>query len=74
MELHSGDVVQLKSGGPMMTIQRIIGKDKGNIMLTTADEFLKTQGYSDGDVVCQWFDDNKLESGTFKVDNLNKKE
>ncbi|TAH40597.1 MAG: DUF2158 domain-containing protein [Bacteroidetes bacterium] len=56
-----------------MTVQRIIGADDTNFMIKAADEFLKTQGYTDGDVICQWFNGNKLESGTFKSDSLDKK-
>ncbi len=70
MKYAIGDVVQLKSGGPSMTVQRIIGSDNSNFMIKAADEFMKTQGFSEGDVVCQWFSGNKLESGTFKVDSL----
>ncbi len=69
MKFNIGDIVQLKSGGPQMTVQRIIGSDS-NFMIKAADEFLKTQGFAEGDVVCQWFNDNKLESGTFKQDSL----
>jgi uncharacterized protein YodC (DUF2158 family) len=73
MAFNNGDVVQLKSGGPLMTVQRIIGDDTSNFMLKTADEFIKTQGFKNGDVICQWFNGNKLESGTFKADSLDKK-
>jgi uncharacterized protein YodC (DUF2158 family) len=70
MRFNIGDIVQLKSGGPQMTIQRIIGSGDSNFMIKAADEFLKTQGFSEGDAVCQWFNENKLESGTFKQDSL----
>lgn len=70
MRFNIGDIVQLKSGGPQMTVQRIIGTSDSNFMIRAADEFLKTQGFLEGDVVCQWFNDNKLESGTFKQDSL----
>lgn len=73
MDFKNGDIVQLKSGGPQMTIQRIIGTDKSHFMIKAADEFLKTQGFNDGDVVCQWFNGNKLENGTFKIESLDKK-
>ena len=68
--MNVGDVVQLKSGGPKMTIQRIIGFDKNNFGLKAADEYLKMRGFSDGDVVCQWFEGNNLQDGTFKVASL----
>ena len=70
MNYKIGDIVQLKSGGPQMTIQRIIGADNSNFLIKTADELLKTQGFIDGDVVCQWFNGNSLEKGTFKADSL----
>lgn len=72
---HSiGDIVQLKSGGPQMTVQRIIGSDNTNLIVKAADEFMKTQGFREGDIVCQWFNGNKLESGTFKMEGLKKVE
>jgi uncharacterized protein YodC (DUF2158 family) len=71
-QLKSGDVVQLKSGGPKMTIQRIIGSDRSNFGLIAADEFMKINGYKEGDVVCQWFEGSSLKNGTFKIEGLNK--
>lgn len=70
MQVTIGDIVQLKSGGPQMTVQRIIGSGDSNFMIKAADEFLKTQGFTEGDIVCQWFDGNRLESGTFKQNSL----
>ena len=66
-----GDIVQLKSGGPKMTVQRIIGADRSNLGLKAADEYLKMRGFTDGDVICQWFEGNTLRDGTFKVASLN---
>lgn len=65
-----GDVVQLKSGGPKMTVQRIIGMDNSNIGLKAGDEFLKIRGYKDGDVICNWFESSSLRDGTFKIESL----
>ncbi len=70
-ELNLSDVVQLNSGGPKMSIIRFIGVDGSNFQLRTADEVLKIQGFKDGDVICQWFDGNKLSSGTFRRETLN---
>lgn len=70
MEYKVGDVVQLKSGGPQMTIQRILGYNDSNFMIKAADEFMKTQGFTNGDLVCQWFNGNKLESGNFKAESI----
>ncbi|MBE7172306.1 MAG: DUF2158 domain-containing protein [Williamsia sp.] len=66
-----GDVVQLKSGGPKMTVQRVIGSDQSNLGLKASDEFLKLKGFRDGDVVCNWFEASSLKDGTFKVEGLN---
>ena len=74
MEYKIGDIVQLKSGGPQMTVQRIIGSDSSNLLIKAADEFMKSQGFREGDIVCQWFNGNKLESGTFKAEGLLKVE
>jgi uncharacterized protein YodC (DUF2158 family) len=74
MEYNIGDIVQLKSGGPQMTVQRIVGSDSSNLIIKAADEFMKTQGFKEGDIVCQWFNGNKLESGTFKAEGLKKVE
>lgn len=65
-----GDVVQLKSGGPKMTVQRVIGSDQSNLGLKASDEFLKLKGFRDGDVVCNWFEGSSLRDGTFRVESL----
>ncbi len=74
MELKAGDVVQLKSGGPKMTIKGIIGDEKSPLS-TTENTALKMSGqYTDGDIYCQWFLNNKLESAVFKPSMLQKAE
>jgi len=42
-----GDVVQLVSGGPKMTVVDTVSEDEGEA------------------IVCQWFDENELKTGTF---------
>ena len=43
MEFKIGDIVQLKSGGPQMSVQRIVGSDSSNLLIKAADEFMKTR-------------------------------
>ncbi|MCY4329921.1 MAG: DUF2158 domain-containing protein [Endozoicomonadaceae bacterium] len=50
-----GEIVQLKSGGPPMTVSKAI---------TNLDD-----KFSD-DYRCQWFDAKKLNSGVFSGDSL----
>lgn len=72
MELKTGDAVQFISGGPKMTIKGIIGNEK-NPLSKTENALLKMSGqYSDGNVYCQWFSNDKLESGVFKSAMLKK--
>jgi uncharacterized protein YodC (DUF2158 family) len=68
--LKPGDIVQLKSGGPKMTVKRIIGSDQSNLGLRTVDEALKFNGYKSGDVVCNWFEGSTLKDGTFRIESL----
>lgn len=62
MELHVGDVVRLKSGGPDMTIsecplKNAHGEDNPNY------------------VKCKWFDkEGQLSNGTFEIGILEKAE
>jgi uncharacterized protein YodC (DUF2158 family) len=72
--LKVGDVVQLKSGGPKMTVQRIMGTDQNNIGVKASDEFLKMRGFRDGDVICHWFEGSSLKDGTFRAESLLKLE
>ncbi|MGK0388899.1 MAG: hypothetical protein ACI94Y_001632 [Maribacter sp.] len=62
-EAEVGMKVVLKSGGPEMTILRIIGESERHAKM---DELLKMKGYSDDDVYCQWMIDER--SGKIKKD------
>ena len=66
MSFKVGDIVHLKSGGPDMTVIKIIGTT------TTADENFAYQqkGYTTGDLICQWFMNDKLETSPFKPDTV----
>jgi uncharacterized protein YodC (DUF2158 family) len=70
MALKTGSMVQLKSGGPEMTVHGVIG-DKKNPLNNSLEYDLKMGGNDNGDVYCQWFDDkNKLASACFKPQML----
>jgi uncharacterized protein YodC (DUF2158 family) len=70
MAFKTGTIVQLKSGGPQMTIKGIIG-DKNNPLNSTHETDLLLSGSADGDICCLWFDDsNKLQTACFKPDML----
>lgn len=57
-EFQKGDVVQLKSGGPTMTVQNI-------------GDFTGSSGIEDG-VLCVWFDGKKKYSEVFDRSVLRK--
>jgi uncharacterized protein YodC (DUF2158 family) len=67
-----GDLVQLKSGGPRMTVKRIVGQGLDTWQGKTNEQVLKIQGYKDGDMVCIWFEENKLNEGVFPLEALQK--
>jgi uncharacterized protein YodC (DUF2158 family) len=70
ISIKVGDIVQLKSGGPKMTVQRMIGAEQSNIGLKAGDELLKMRGFKEGDVICNWFEGSSLRDGTFRVESL----
>ncbi|WP_347574871.1 DUF2158 domain-containing protein [Sphingomonas sp. Ant20] len=56
MDFKAGDTVQLKSGGPIMTVDQI-----GQRMHSSVDS-----------AWCQWFEKTKLEKGVFPLTSLTK--
>ena len=64
-DIKVGDVVTLKSGGPNMTVRKIIGSSQSN-----ADKLASLRGAKDGDVECQWFDETDLKSNAFPPESL----
>ena len=66
MEFKIGDVVQLKSGGPEMTVQDILGTTTSKPQTFA----YTTAGHSEGELICKWFAGNKLETGLFKPETL----
>ncbi len=65
MNFKEGDVVQLKSGGPRMTITGIIGESDQNSPLNLR-ALQKVAGFENGDVTVQYFDGARLEKAVFK--------
>jgi len=63
----TGDVVKLKSGGPNMTVERLV---QGGANRTRDNILILAKGYKDGDVMCQWFAGEELKSNVFTPDVL----
>lgn len=72
--LKPGDLVALKSGGPKMTIRRILGAEE-DVSFQMIDDYIKRmKGFKDGDIICQWFEGNELKDGAFPSESLVKVE
>lgn len=59
MEYAVGDIVRLRSGGPLMTVDYVVGTGDD-------DSLLYEEGFAYGDVVCQWFNGTALHARCFK--------
>jgi len=66
-----GDIVILKSGGPKMTVNHVIGAENGNQIF---DRTLIAHGYQKGDVNCEWFDGNQSKKNAFIKETIKKSE
>ena len=52
-------------GGPVMTVQRVIGKEE-NISFQRIDDYIRMiKGFHPGDIICQWFEGNELKFAAF---------
>ncbi len=71
-EFKIGDVVQLKSGGPRMTIKRFVGQGMDTWQGKANEQVLRIQGYKDGDLVCVWFEGNQLKDAVFPPETVQK--
>jgi uncharacterized protein YodC (DUF2158 family) len=65
----TGDVVRLKSGGPSMTVQRLIGEGP-HFMTQIAEEILLARGFEKGDPICQWFAGTEAKSEAFRKNSV----
>ena len=63
----AGDVVMLKSSGPKMTVQRLIGDDP---KAATIDERSIVAGFKKGDPICQWFVGSTMTTHAFGKETL----
>ncbi|MCW7464048.1 YodC family protein [Leptospira limi] len=66
MELKIGDIVQLNSGGPNMTVTGFLDKKSGGLVKKgiTAGKLNKSETNTNDYAICQWFDN----VGSFKED------
>ena len=60
MTFKVGDQVQLKSGGPVMTVAGVVKHLSGMV------DVQQTNGH----IKCQWFSGKKLETGAFPSESL----
>lgn len=68
MHFKVGDIVRLKSGGPHMTVDYVVGSNA----IIGQDELLYEEGLEDGDVICQWFTGTAITGKGFKASTIAK--
>jgi uncharacterized protein YodC (DUF2158 family) len=64
---NPGDIVELKSGGPKMTVAWVVGDNAAPKIASAA---AKSQGFKDGDVLCEWFHGAEKKTSFFKAPSL----
>ena len=75
--MQIGDVVQLKSGGPNMTIDGFLSEEHGNQYERGLGVALlkKTMDEDNPFVICRWFDNvSSYKTGVFRKTTLEAKE
>lgn len=65
-----GEVVQLKFGGPRMTVIRVLGETEDPRIQQIDVELKSHYGAIDGDYVCEWSADGETKSGPFPMSIL----
>jgi uncharacterized protein YodC (DUF2158 family) len=69
MYFVKGDIVQLKSGGPKMTVKGIVG-NSSQALSKLENKAYKIHGIEDGTVICEWFLNNELKFGQFQSEMI----
>lgn len=71
--IELGNVVKAKINDTLMTVCWIVGIAQNHASFLNYNEILKKeQGLKEGDFVCRWFDNNKLNTGFFSSIELEK--